>query len=64
MLILNIDISLELNTVNSCLADTMLLWTPRQYGQHPGAPLTYLNDGGSKDFFGSDILAKRNFSGL
>ena len=34
----------------------------------PGAPLTY-NDGGegggggSKDFFGSDILAKKNFFG-
>ena len=32
----------------------------------PGAPLTYFNDGGeggggSKDFFGSDILAKKDF---
>ena len=31
----------------------------------PGAPLTYFNDrgggGGPKDFFGSDILAKRHF---
>ena len=26
-------------------------------------PLTYFNDGGPKDFFGSDILAKRNFFG-
>ena len=32
----------------------------------PGAPLTYFNDGGEggpKDFFGSDILAKRDFFG-
>ena len=30
----------------------------------PGAPLTYFNDGGGpKDFFGSDILAKRDFFG-
>ena len=31
----------------------------------PGAPLTYFNDGGGgpKDFFGSDILAKRDFLG-
>ena len=33
----------------------------------PGAPLTYFNDGkgggGPKDFFGSDILAKRDFLG-
>ena len=32
----------------------------------PGAPLTYFNDGGEggpKDFFGSDILAKRDFYG-
>ena len=32
----------------------------------PGAPLTYFNDGGgggSKDFFGSDILAKKDFFG-
>ena len=29
----------------------------------PGAPLTYFNDGGGgpKDFFGSDISAKRDF---
>ena len=31
---------------------------------HPGAPLTYFNDGGGpKDFFGSDILAKKDFFG-
>ena len=30
---------------------------------YPGAPLTYFNDGGSEGFFGSDILAKRNFFG-
>ena len=33
-------------------------------GPGPGAPLTYFNDrggGGPKDFFGSDILAKRHF---
>ena len=31
----------------------------------PGAPLTYFNDGGGpKDFFGSDILAKRDFFGV
>ena len=32
----------------------------------PGTPLTYFNDGGGggpKDFFGSDILAKRDFLG-
>ena len=30
----------------------------------PGAPLTNFNDGGGpKDFFGSDILAKRDFFG-
>ena len=37
----------------------------------PGPPLTYFNDGGGglwglgvpKDFFGSDILAKRDFLG-
>ena len=31
----------------------------------PGAPLKYFNDGGGgpKDFFGSDILAKRDFLG-
>ena len=32
----------------------------------PGAPLTYFNNGGGggpKDFFGSDILAKRDFFG-
>ena len=30
----------------------------------PGAPLTYFNDGGGpKEFFGSDILAKRDFLG-
>ena len=32
----------------------------------PGAPLTYFNDGGGggpKDFFGSDILGKRDFLG-
>ena len=33
-------------------------------GCDPGAPLTYFNDGGGpKDFFGSDIVAKRNFFG-
>ena len=34
-------------------------------GLDPGAPLTYFNDGGGgpKDFFGSDILAKRDFFG-
>ena len=33
-------------------------------GHVPGAPLTYFNDGGGqKDFFGSDILAKRDFLG-
>ena len=33
-------------------------------GPFPGAPLTYFNDGGGpKDFFGSDILAKREFFG-
>ena len=36
-------------------------------GLDPGAPLTYFNDGGGgggpKDFFGSDILAKRDFLG-
>ena len=34
---------------------------------YPGAPLTYFNDGGGgggpKDFFGPDILAKRDFFG-
>ena len=36
-------------------------------GPGPGAPVTYFNDGGGggrggpKDFFGSDILAKRYF---
>ena len=39
----------------------------RMYSR-PGAPLTYFNDvgggGGAKDFFGSDILAKRDFLGL
>ena len=30
---------------------------------HPGAPLTYFKDGGPKDFFGSDILAKRDSFG-
>ena len=35
----------------------------------PGAPLTYFNDGGggggvSSDFFGSEILAQRDFLGL
>ena len=32
----------------------------------PGAPLTYFNDGGEGgggDFFGSDILAKKDFFG-
>ena len=30
----------------------------------PGAPLTYFNDGrGPKDFFGADILARRDFLG-
>ena len=30
----------------------------------PGAPLAYFSDGGGpKDFFGSDILAKRDFFG-
>ena len=30
----------------------------------PGAPLAYFNDGGGpKDFFGSDISAKRDFFG-
>ena len=36
------------------------------YLTYPGAPLTYFNDGGGggpKDFFGSDILAKRDFLG-
>ena len=42
---------------------------PRLKDQHPGAPLTYFNNGGGgggeggggpKDFFGSDILAKRD----
>ena len=34
------------------------------YLTYPGAPLTYFNDGGGpKDFFGSDILAKRDFFG-
>ena len=36
-------------------------------GLDPGAPLTYFNDGGGgggpKDFFGSDILAKRDSFG-
>ena len=37
--------------------------------QCPGAPLTFFNDGGGgggggpKDFFGCDILAKRDFLG-
>ena len=37
-------------------------------GLDPGAPLTYFNDGGGggegggpKDFFGADIVAKRDF---
>ena len=31
---------------------------------NPGAALKYFNDGGSpKDFFGCDILAKRDFFG-
>ena len=29
-----------------------------------GAPLTYFTDGGSGDFFGSEIFAKRDFLGL
>ena len=29
----------------------------------PRGPLTYFNDGGPKDFLGSDILAKRDFLG-
>ena len=36
------------------------------YLTYPGAPLTYFNDGGGggpKDFFGSDILAKKDFFG-
>ena len=36
------------------------------YLTYPGAPLTYFNDrggGGPKDFFGSDILAKKDFFG-
>ena len=37
-------------------------------GLDPGAPLTYFNDGGGggvpKDFFESDILAKRDFLGV
>ena len=36
------------------------------YCEHPGAPLTYFNDGGGggpKDFSGSDVLAKRDFFG-
>ena len=34
------------------------------YPSPPGAPLTYFNDGGGpKDFFRSDILAKRDFFG-
>ena len=39
------------------------------YQSAPGAQLTYFNDGGGgggggpKDFFGSDILAKRDFFG-
>ena len=36
------------------------------YLTYPGAPLTYFNDGGGggpKDFFGSDILAKKIFLG-
>ena len=40
--------------ISNCTADVDL----------PGAPLTYFNDGGGpKDFFGSDILAKRDFFG-
>ena len=36
------------------------------YLTYPGAPLTYFNDGGGgspKDFFGSYILAKKDFFG-
>ena len=43
---------------NGC-TEKIELW----YISSPGAPLTYFNDGGPSDFFGSEILAKSDFFG-
>ena len=47
------------------MANLHQLYNNYNQGRHPGALLTYFNDGGGgpKDFFGSDILAKRDFFG-